>query len=164
MGEYTCVEHLKAAIFEVSWLENTEESLGHIPEQDGDESHTNTQWWHPGRSGDLLPDDSVLYLNEYLTMHATVGHQTRYEILYRLIHGGVMSPKELEEAIDLDDNTLYYHLNKLVDVGLVEKRQRTERGQEGLYTYYRAAVFGDVTLTEGIDERIRDFSIFLFCG
>jgi ArsR family transcriptional regulator, arsenate/arsenite/antimonite-responsive transcriptional repressor len=104
---------------------------------------------------DLLPDDSVLSLDEYLAMHAAVGHRTRYEILYRLVHGGVMSPKELEEAIDIDDSTLHYHLNKLVDVGLVEKRQRTERGQDGLYTYYQATVFGDVTLTEGVDELIQ---------
>jgi len=26
---------------------------------------------------------------------------------------------------------------------LVEKRQQTERGQDGLYTYYRATVFGE---------------------
>lgn len=104
---------------------------------------------------DLLPEDSILSLDEYLAMHAAVGHRTRYEILYRLVHGGAMSPKELEEAIDIDDSTLHYHLNKLVDVGLVEKRQRTERGQDGLYTYYRATVFGDVTLTEGVDELIQ---------
>jgi DNA-binding transcriptional ArsR family regulator len=104
---------------------------------------------------DLLPADSVLSLDEYLAMHAAVGHRTRYEILYRLVHSGDMSPKELEEAISIDDSTLHYHLNKLVDVGLVEKRQRTERGQDGLYTYYRATVFGEVTLTEGVDELIR---------
>jgi DNA-binding transcriptional ArsR family regulator len=104
---------------------------------------------------DLLPEDSVLSLDEHLAMHAAVGHRTRYEILYRLVHSGDMSPKELEEAISIDDSTLHYHLNKLVDVGLVEKRQRTERGQDGLYTYYRATVFGEVTLTEGVDELIR---------
>lgn len=104
---------------------------------------------------DLLPEDSVLTLNEYLEMHAAVGHRTRYEILYRLVHGGDMSPKELEDAIGVDDSTLHYHLNKLVDVGLIEKRQRTERNQDGLYTYYRATVFGEVTLTEGVDELIR---------
>ena len=104
---------------------------------------------------DLLPEDSILSLDEYLDMHAAVGHRTRYEILYRLVHGGDMSPKELEDAITIDDSTLHYHLNKLVDVGLVEKRQRTERGQDGLYTYYRATVFGEVTLTEGVDELIR---------
>ena len=118
---------------------------------------------HPGTvSGDLpadpaelLPDDSVLTLEEYLDMHAAVGHRTRYEILYRLVHGGEMSPTELNEAMEIDDSTLHYHLNKLIDVGLIEKRQRTERGQDGLSTYYRATVFGSVTLTEGVDELIR---------
>jgi DNA-binding transcriptional ArsR family regulator len=108
----------------------------------------------------LLPEDSVLGLDEYLDMHAAVGSRTRYEILYRLVHSGEMSPKELEEAIGIDDSTLHYHLNELVDVGLVEKRQRTERGQDGLYTYYRATVFGTVTLTEGVDELIRGEQAF----
>jgi len=114
----------------------------------------------PDDPADLLPDDSVLNLDEYLEMHAAVGHRTRYEILYRLVHGGEMSPKELEEVIDIDDSTLHYHLNKLVDAGLVEKRARTERGQDGLYTYYRATVFGEVTLTEGVDELIRGEQAF----
>ena len=114
----------------------------------------------PDDPEDLLPEDSVLGLDEYLAMHAAVGHRTRYEILYRLVHGGEMSPKELEEAITIDDSTLHYHLNKLVDVGLVQKRQRTERGQDGLYTYYRTTVFGEVTLTEGIDELIRGEQAF----
>ena len=114
----------------------------------------------PDDPEDLLPKDSVLSLDEYLDMYAAVGHRTRYEILYRLVHGGEMSPKELEEAITIDDSTLHYHLNKLVDIGLVQKRQRTERGQDGLYTYYRATVFGEVTLTEGIDELIRGEQAF----
>ena len=88
-------------------------------------------------------------------MHAAIGHRTRYEILYRLVHSGDMSPKELEEAIGIDDSTLHYHLNNLLDVGLVEKRQHTERGQDGLYTYYRPTVFGEVTLTQGVDDLIR---------
>jgi len=109
----------------------------------------------PENPEDLLPEDSVLSLDEYLAMHAAVGHKTRYEILYRLVHTGDLSPKELEEMIEVDDSTLHYHLNELVDVGLVEKRKRTERGQDGTYTYYRATVFGEVTLTDGVDELIR---------
>jgi DNA-binding transcriptional ArsR family regulator len=109
---------------------------------------------------DLLPEESVLSLEDYLAMHAAVGHRTRYEILYRLVHRGEMSPKELEEKMSIDDSTLHYHLNELVDVGLVEKRQRTDRGQNGLYTYYRATVFGEVTLTEGVDELIRGEQAF----
>ena len=103
---------------------------------------------------ELLPEESVLSLDEYLAMHAAVGHRTRYEILYRLVHGGAMSPTEIDDALEIDDSTLHYHLNELVDVGLVEKRKRTERGQDGLYTYYRATVFGDVTLTDGVDALI----------
>ena len=109
----------------------------------------------PDDPEDLLPTDSVLGLDEYLAMHAAVGHRTRYEILYRLVHTGEMSPAELEDVMEIDDSTLHYHLNELVDVGLVEKRQRTERGQDGLYTYYRATVFGEVTLTDGVDALIR---------
>ncbi len=109
----------------------------------------------PDNPEDLLPGNSVLTLEEYVQMHAAVGHRTRYEICYRLVHGGDMSPKQLEEALDVDDSTLHYHLNELLDVGLVEKRQRTERDQDGLYTYYRATVFGSVTLTDGVDELIR---------
>ena len=109
----------------------------------------------PDDPEDLLPTNSVLSLDEYIAMHAAVGHRTRYEILYRLVHGGDMSPKDLEKALEIDDSTLHYHLNKLVDVGLVEKRQRTERNRDGLYTYYRATVFGTVTLTDGVDELIR---------
>jgi len=104
---------------------------------------------------ELLPEDSVLTLEEYLDMHTAVGHRSRYEILYRLVHGGEMSPTALEAAMEIDDSTLHYHLNKLVDVGLIEKRKRTERGQDGLDTYYRATVFGEVTLTDGVDELIR---------
>jgi len=114
----------------------------------------------PADPEDLLPADSILSLDEYIAMHAAIGHRTRYEICYRLVHGGEMSPKELEAAISVDDSTLHYHLNKLVDVGLIEKRQRTERGQDGLYTYYRATVFGEVTLTEGVDELIRGEQAF----
>lgn len=114
----------------------------------------------PDDPADLLPDDSVLSLDEYLEMHAAVGQRTRYEILYRLVHGGEMSPKELEKAMAIEDSTLHYHLNKLVDVDLIQKRQRTDRGQDGLYTYYRETVFGDVTLTDGVDELIRGEQAF----
>ena len=114
----------------------------------------------PEDPADLLPEESILSLDEYLDMHTAVGHRTRYEILYRLVHSGEMSPTELEDALDINDSTLHYHLNKLVDIGLVEKRQRTERGQDGLYTYYRATVFGEVTLTDSVDELIRGEQAF----
>lgn len=64
-------------------------------------------------------------------MHAAIGHRTRYEILYRLVHSSEMGPKELEAAMSIEDSTLHYHLNDFVDVGLVEKRRRTERSENG---------------------------------
>jgi len=109
----------------------------------------------PDDPAELLPEDSVLDLDEYLAMHAAVGHRTRYEICYRLVHGGSASPTELAAALGVEDSTLHYHLNELLDVGLVEKRQRSERDQDGLSTYYRATVFGAVTLTDGVDDLIR---------
>lgn len=114
-----------------------------------------TEAAHPDDPADLLPPDSVLRLEEYLDMLAAVGNRTRFEIVYRLVHGGPTSPTELEDLIDVEDSTLHYHLNELLDVGLIEKRKRTERGQEGLYSYYRPTVFGEVVLTEGIEELIR---------
>jgi len=114
----------------------------------------------PSDPAELLPEESVLTLSEYLAMHAAIGNRTRYEICYRLVHGGEASPTELADAMEIDDSTLHYHLNKLVDVGLIEKRKRTDRGQDSLYTYYRPTVFGEVTLTEGVDELIRGEQAF----
>lgn len=109
----------------------------------------------PDDPHDMLPEDSVLSLEEYLDMHAAVGQPVRYEILYRLVHGDSMSPTELKEEIDVGESNLHYHLDQLVDVGLIEKRARTERDEEGMHVYYRPTVFGRVTLTEGVDELIR---------
>ena len=110
---------------------------------------------------DLLPETSVLSLDEYLDMQRAIGDRTRFELVYRLVHGGDMSPKELEGVTETDDSTLHYHLNKLVDVGLVEKRKRTERDSNGLYAYYRATILGEVILEHGVEELLRrewDFS------
>lgn len=115
----------------------------------------------PDDPADLLPEESVLSLDDYLEMQAAVGDRTRFEIVYRLAHSGDLTPTELDEMMDIDDSTLHYHLNKLRDVGLVEKRVRTERDSDGLYAYYRATVLGEVILEHGVEELLRrewDFS------
>ncbi|NHN46604.1 helix-turn-helix transcriptional regulator [Halostella sp. JP-L12] len=115
----------------------------------------------PDDPDDLLPETSVLSLDEYLDMQAAIGNRTRFEIVYRLAHGDELTPTELNEAMDVDDSTLHYHLNELQDVGLVEKRVRTERNSDGLYTYYRSTILGDVILEHGVEELLRrewDFS------
>ncbi len=115
----------------------------------------------PDDPDDLLPEESVLSLDEYLDMQAAVGNRTRFEIVYRLSHADELTPTELGETMDVDDSTLHYHLGELRDVGLVEKRVSTERDSDGLYTYYRATILGDVLLEHGIEELLHrewDFS------
>ncbi|WP_222919025.1 winged helix-turn-helix domain-containing protein [Natrinema sp. SYSU A 869] len=115
----------------------------------------------PEDPADLLPERSVLSLEEYLEMQAAIGNRTRFEILYRLSHTDELTPTELDSVLDVDDSTLHYHLGKLRDVGLVEKRVQTDRDSEGLYAYYRATILGDVLLEHGVEEllrRERDFS------
>ncbi|MFB6150278.1 MAG: helix-turn-helix domain-containing protein [Haloarculaceae archaeon] len=109
----------------------------------------------PEDPDDLLPETSVLSLDEYLDMQAAVGNRTRFEILYRLSHADELAPAELDAVVDVDDSTLHYHLNELRDVGLVEKRVRTDRDSDGLSSYYRATILGDVILEHGVEELLR---------
>ncbi|QCS42768.1 winged helix-turn-helix domain-containing protein [Natrinema versiforme] len=109
----------------------------------------------PDDPDDLLPERSVLSLEEYLEMQAAVGNRTRFEIVYRLSRTDELTPTELDSMMDVDDSTLHYHLGKLRDVGLIEKRVRTERDSEGLYTYYSATILGEVILEHGVEELLR---------
>lgn len=123
--------------------------------------HTRIADGDPTDPDDLLPEQSVLSLEEYLEMQAAIGNRTRFEIVYRLSHADELTPTELDSVLEIDDSTLHYHLNKLRDVGLIEKRVRTERDSDGLYTYYRATILGNVLLEHGVEELLRrewDFS------
>ena len=101
---------------------------------------------------EILPENSVLSFEEYMDMQQAIGEKTRYRILHYLTTCGDASPTELKEVLDLRGNTLHHHLNKLVDVGLVQKRARNEANSEGLFTYYRASPFGEEILEHGIKE------------
>jgi ArsR family transcriptional regulator len=103
----------------------------------------------------LLPEESVLSLGEYLDMQRTIGNEARFRILRTLVHNGDLSAKELGEAVDLPANTLHYHLDKLVDVGLVQNRKRKEADSRGLYSYYRASALGEAILDHGVEELMR---------
>lgn len=102
-----------------------------------------------------LPDDSVLTLDEYLSMQRAIGNETRFRLLRTLVHNGDLSAKGLEEALDLRANNLHYHLDKLVDVGLVQNRKRKESDSSGLYSYYRATTLGEGILEHGVEELMR---------
>ena len=109
----------------------------------------------PRNPDELLPPTSVLGLDEYLDMQAAVGDETRFRVVYTLSHFGDHSPKELREALGLEANSLHYHLDRLVDVGLVEKRKRTTADGDGLFAYYRTTSLGDAILEHGVEELIR---------
>ena len=103
-----------------------------------------------------LPDPSMLGIEDYLEMARAAASRPRYEILRRLVYSGSKSPTqlkaEIDEELDIDDSTLYYHLNELVEVGLISKRARTEQDQEGFDTSYEATIFGEKALTGGLDD------------
>lgn len=109
----------------------------------------------PDDPEDLLPEESVLSLDDYLAMQKSLGNRTRFEVVYRLVHGGEASPTELAARLDIDDSTLHYHLNELVDFGLVERRERSEPTSDGLYTYYRATILAETILEHGLEELLR---------
>lgn len=107
------------------------------------------------RPGRILPEPSLLDLEDYLDMQAALGNETRFRILYLLKCEGPKSAKELRTRLDIAGNTLHYHLNELVDVGLVENRMRNEPEEDGAYSYYRASAMGEALLEEGIEELLR---------
>ncbi|WP_049985757.1 ArsR/SmtB family transcription factor [Halobellus rufus] len=107
---------------------------------------------HPG----LLPEHSLLSLDEYLEMQQAIGNETRFRILNRLVESGDQSATELKEALDIESNTLHYHLDTLVDVGLVANRKRKEPSSDGLYSYYRATSLGEGILEHGVRALMRE--------
>jgi len=104
---------------------------------------------------DLLPERSVLSFEEYLDMQQAIGNPSRFRILYALKHRGDLSANELEDAVGIAANNLHYHLDELVDVGLVQNRKRKTPDSDGLYSYYRATGLGKAILEHGVEELMR---------
>ena len=104
----------------------------------------------------LLPEQSLLSLEEYLDMQRAIGNETRFRIVNYLVEEGAHSATELRDALELPSNTLHYHLETLVDVGLVENRKRTDSTSEGLYSYYRATSLGEGILEHGVRALLRE--------
>ena len=104
----------------------------------------------------VLPEHSFLSLEQYLDMQRAVGNEIRFRILDHLVEAGPRSATQLREDLSVDSNTLHYHLDRLVDVGLVENRKRAEPDSEGLYSYYRVTSLGEGILTHGVRELMRE--------
>jgi len=103
----------------------------------------------------LLPEDSGLTLEEYLAMQQAISHQTRFRILRTLVANDELSAADLKAAVDVESHNFHYHLDELVDVGLVDKRQRRTADSQGFYTYYRPTAMGGGILEHGVEELMR---------
>jgi len=103
----------------------------------------------------LLPEDSGLTLEEYLAMQQAISHQTRFRILRTLVANDELSATDLKGAVDVESHNFHYHLDELVDVGLVDKRQRRTADSQGFYTYYRPTAMGGGILEHGVEELMR---------
>jgi ArsR family transcriptional regulator len=102
-----------------------------------------------------LPEESALSLEEYLAMQQAIGHRTRFRILRTLVANDELSAADLKAAVDVEAHNFHYHLNELVDVGLVDKRQRRTADSNGFYTYYRPTAMGRGILEYGVEELMR---------
>lgn len=103
----------------------------------------------------LLPEESGLRLEEYLAMQQAIGHPTRFRILRTLVVNEELSATDLKATVDVESHNFYYHLDELVDVGLVDKRQRRTTDTQGFYTYYRPTAMGRDILDYGVKELMR---------
>lgn len=108
------------------------------------------------RKPGLLPEHSLLSLEAYLEMQRAIGNEIRFRLLAHLVDEGAQSASELAGALDVESNTLHYHLDTLVEAGLVENRKRKEPTSDGLYSYYRATSLGEGILEHGVRELMRD--------
>lgn len=105
-------------------------------------------------AGEDLPDNGILSIDEYLAMQRAIGERTRFRIVRDLRNGGEKSPTQLSDDLDVASSNLHHHLNKLVEVGLIEKRERNEADEAGLLTYYRLTPMGEMILDHGVEELI----------
>ena len=102
-----------------------------------------------------LPEDSGLTLEEYLSMQQSIGHPTRFRILRTVVANDELGAADLKSAVDVESHNFHYHLDELVDVGLVDKRQRRTADSQGFYTYYRPTAMGRGILEYGVAELMR---------
>ena len=102
-----------------------------------------------------LPEDSGLTLEEYLSMQQAISHMLRFRILRTLVANDELSAADLKAAVDAESHNSHYHLDELVDVGLVDKRQRRTADSQGFYTYYRPTGMGRGILEHGVEELMR---------
>ena len=117
-------------------------------ETDADEKRSPSQ---------ILPEHSILDLEDYLAIQSTLGNESRFRVFYALEQIGNADASDIEKITDVDSDCVQASLEDLVDVGLVEQRMRkTPEMDEGeVDIYYRVSSLGEGLLKEGIEELIR---------
>lgn len=108
-----------------------------------------------------LPETSIFDLEDYLAMQRAISDETRFRVLRLLRHSGELSATELADTLELQGNKLHYHLDELVETGLVRKRKESTADSDGLYTSYTASSIGEAILEHGISELMERESEFL---
>jgi DNA-binding transcriptional ArsR family regulator len=93
-------------------------------------------------TADLFDGHNLLDLDEYLELFEEIAERNRFAVLYALRDEGKMSAKELGEVLGRSENGLHYHLDRLVNVGLIENRKQAKPDAEGLYSYYELTGLG----------------------
>ena len=88
-------------------------------------------------------------------MQQAIGHPTQIRILRTLTANDELSATDLKSAVDVEPHNFHDHLDELVDVGLVDKRQRRTADSQGFYTYYRPTAMGRGILEYGVEELMR---------
>lgn len=111
-------------------------------------------------TSDLFAEYNLLNLNEYLKLFEEIAEPTRFAVCYLLRTEGVKSAKELGTALNRSENALHYHLDRLVESGLVENRRRQRPDDEGFYSYYELTGLG-ADLIDAVTDFIRTEKIAL---
>jgi len=108
----------------------------------------------PERAGppQILPEESVLELEDYLAMQTALADETQFRLLYALTEEGSADSSELAELLDVDEDCVQSSLGELVAVGLAQNWIRNEPDTDGVYSSYRASSLGEGLLEDGIGE------------
>ena len=93
-------------------------------------------------------------------MQQAIGHPARFRILRTLVANDELSAADLKAVVDVESHNFHYHLGELVDVGLVDRRQRRTADSHGFYTYYRPSAMGRGILEHGFVELMRRERVF----
>lgn len=93
-------------------------------------------------TADLFHENNPRRLPHYLDLFELVANETRFTILYLLREENGMSAKDLGAALGKTGNSLHYHLDKLVEKGLVVNWKKSDPEKHSAYSFYELSGTG----------------------